>query len=51
MGILEIVFNSRKFDLNDNVLMGFDNYFDKKSNSDWEDTYDDQSGAGGKAEA
>jgi len=28
MGILEIVFNSRKFDLNDNVLMGFDNYFD-----------------------
>ena len=32
MGILEIVFNSRKFDLNDDVLMGFDNYFDKKSN-------------------
>ena len=31
MGILEIVFNSRKFDLNDDVLMGFDNYFDKKS--------------------
>lgn len=29
MGILEIVFNSRKFDLNDDVLMGFDNYFDK----------------------
>ena len=26
MGILEIVFNSRKFDLNDDVLMGFDNY-------------------------
>ena len=24
MGILEIVFNSRKFDLNDDVLMGFD---------------------------
>ena len=33
MGILEIVFNSRKFDLNDDVLMGFDNYFDKKSSS------------------
>ena len=32
MGILEIVFNSRKFDLNDDVLMGFYNYFDKKSN-------------------
>lgn len=31
MGILEIAFNSRKFDLNDDVLMGFDNYFDKKS--------------------
>ena len=31
MCILEIVFNSRKFDLNDDVLMGFDNYFDKKS--------------------
>ena len=31
MGLLEIVFNSRKFDLNDDVLMGFDNYFDKKS--------------------
>ena len=31
MGILEIVFNSRKFDLNDDVLMEFDNYFDKKS--------------------
>lgn len=30
MGILEIVFNSRKFDLNDDVLMEFDNYFDKK---------------------
>lgn len=30
MGILEIVFNSRKFDLNADVLMGFDNYFDKK---------------------
>ena len=24
MGILEIVFNSRKFDLNDDVLLGFD---------------------------
>ena len=30
MGTLETVFNSRKFDLNDDVLMGFDNYFDKK---------------------
>ena len=28
MGILEIVFNSRKFDLNDDVLMVFYNYFD-----------------------
>ena len=30
MGILEIVLIQRKFDLNDDVLMGFDNYFDKK---------------------
>ena len=30
MGILEIVFNSRKFDLNDEVLMRFDDYFDKR---------------------
>lgn len=31
MGVLETVFNSRKFDLNDNVLMEFNNYFDKES--------------------
>ena len=30
MGALEIVFNSRKFDLNDEVLMRFDDYFDKR---------------------
>ena len=32
MGIFEIVFNSSIFVLNDDVLMGFDNYFDNKSN-------------------
>ena len=26
MGVLETVFNSRKFDLNDDVLMEFNNY-------------------------
>ena len=31
MSILETVFNSRKFDLNDDVLMEFNNYFDEKS--------------------
>lgn len=31
MGVLETVFNSRKFDLNDDVLMEFNNYFDEKS--------------------
>ena len=31
MGVLETVFNSRKFDLNDDVLMEFTNYFDEKS--------------------
>ncbi len=30
MGVLETVFNSRKFDLNDDVLMEFNNYFDEK---------------------
>lgn len=29
MGVLETVFNSRKFDLNDDVLMEFNNYFDE----------------------
>ena len=29
--MLETVFNSRKFDLNDDVLMEFNNYFDEKS--------------------
>ena len=28
MGVLETVFNPRKFDLNDDVLMEFNNYFD-----------------------
>lgn len=31
MGVLEIVLHSREFDLNDDVLMEFDNYFDEKS--------------------
>ena len=31
MGVLKTVFNSRKFDLNDDVLMEFNNYFDEKS--------------------
>lgn len=31
MGVLETVLNSRKFDLNDDVLMEFNNYFDEKS--------------------
>lgn len=31
MGVLETVFNSRKFDLNDDVLMEFNNSFDEKS--------------------
>nr|WP_296005396.1 hypothetical protein [uncultured Blautia sp.] len=31
MGVLEIVFHSREFDLDDDVLMEFDNYFDEKS--------------------
>ena len=31
MGVLETVFNSRKFDLNDDVLVEFNNYFDEKS--------------------
>ena len=31
MGTLETVFNSREFDLNDDVLMEFNNYFDKES--------------------
>ena len=31
MGVLETVFNSRKFDLNDDVLMEFNNYFYEKS--------------------
>lgn len=31
MSILETVFHSRKFDLNDDVLMEFDNYFDEKN--------------------
>ena len=31
MGALEAVFNSTKFDLNDEVLMRFDDYFDKRA--------------------
>ena len=31
MGVLEIVLHSREFELNDDVLMEFDNYFDEKS--------------------
>lgn len=31
MGVLEIVFNSRKFDLNDDVLMEFNDYFDEQN--------------------
>ena len=31
MGVLEIVLHSREFDLNDDVLMEFHNYFDEKS--------------------
>lgn len=31
MGVLETVFNSKKFDLNDDVLMKFSNYFDEDS--------------------
>lgn len=31
MGVLETVFNSKKFDLNDDVLMKFDDYFDEKA--------------------
>ncbi len=30
MGVLETVFNSREFDLNDDVLVKFDDYFDKE---------------------
>ena len=30
MGVLEEVFNSKKFDLNDDVLMEFNDYFDNK---------------------
>lgn len=30
MEVLETVFNSRKFDLNDDVLMEFNDYFDEK---------------------
>lgn len=31
MGVLEEVFNSKKFDLNDDVLMEFNDYFDNKN--------------------
>ncbi len=31
MVVLQTVFNSREFDLNDDVLMEFDNYFDEES--------------------
>ena len=31
MEVLETVFNSRKFDLNDDVLIKFDDYFDEKA--------------------
>lgn len=31
MGVLETVLNSRKFDLNDDVLMEFNDYFDRES--------------------
>lgn len=31
MGVLETVFNSREFDLNDDVLMEFNEYFDRKN--------------------
>ncbi|MBS6195505.1 MAG: hypothetical protein KH828_07995 [Clostridiales bacterium] len=31
MGVLETVFNSNRFDLDDNVLMEFHNYFDEES--------------------
>lgn len=31
MGMLEAVFDAREFDLNDDVLMGFHNYFDKEN--------------------
>lgn len=31
MGMLETVFDSREFDLNDDVLMEFNNYFDKEN--------------------
>jgi hypothetical protein len=31
MGVLETVFNSREFDLNDDVLMEFNNYFYERS--------------------
>ena len=31
MEVLETVFNSRKFDLNDDVLIKFDDYFDEKT--------------------
>ena len=30
MGTLKTVFNSREFDLNDDVLVEFDDYFDKE---------------------
>ena len=31
MGVLETVLNSRKFDLNDDVLMEFNDYFDREN--------------------
>ena len=31
MGVLETVLNSRKFDLDDDVLMEFNDYFDRES--------------------
>lgn len=31
MAVLQTVFNSREFDLNDNVLMEFNNYFEEES--------------------
>ena len=33
MGVLETVLNSRKFDLNDDVLMEFNDYFDREEMS------------------
>lgn len=31
MGVLETVLNSREFDLNDDALMGFNDYFDREN--------------------